>query len=210
MLMALAAIFQPHTESTVWDVRRAVFGAVRPRTWVAATVYVLLFLVVARVHFGRPNLYAPLLERDVFISANVEVDQTLLSLNEYAATGSAPAPDRTWEGRSVRLRLTALNYQCPPKYGGRVSYMPEFTTDPARETYYYATLLVSREGKLEHVPIGVTWFGATVNEPLHEGDEVEAEGQLLLAPQNSVAKYWVRIEKARKVPVRSSEIPAFL
>ena len=109
----------------------------------------------------------------------------------------------------MRLRLMALNYQCPPKYGGRIGYMPEFATDPARETYYYATLLVRRGDKLDHLPIAVAWFGATVSEQLREGDEVEAEGQLRLAPGNAVTTYWVHIEKARKVVVRSSEVPAF-
>ena len=30
-----------------------------------------------------------------------------------------------------------------------------------------------------------------------------------LAPGNAVATYWVRIDKARKVLARSSEVPAF-
>jgi hypothetical protein len=109
----------------------------------------------------------------------------------------------------VRLRLIAQNYQCPPKFGGRIGYMPDFATEPAGPTYYYATLLVPRGGGLEHVSIAVTWFGATLNESLREGDEVEAEGRLMLAAGIPIATYWVRIEKARKVVVRSSEIPAF-
>jgi hypothetical protein len=210
MLMALAAIFPPQSEDARCNISNAAVGAARPLTWIAVAVCVLLFLVMARVQFGRANLYAPLVERDMFINANVELDQTLPSLNDYAAAAApAPALDPTWADLSVRLRLIAFNYQCPPKYGGRIDYMPAFATDPARETYYYATLLVNRGQQLERLPIGVAWFGATVNERLREGDEVEAEGQLLLAPANPIARYWVRIEKARRVLVRSSEIPAF-
>jgi hypothetical protein len=112
----------------------------------------------------------------------------------------------------VRLRILVLNYQCPPKFGGRIGYMPDFATDPARETYYYAALLVPRNGKVDHVPIAVAWFGATVSERLREGDEVEAEGRIWLAPAKPLAAYWaywVHIDKARKVLPRSSEIPAF-
>jgi hypothetical protein len=209
MLMAMAAIFHPHTGEAGWNVLKVVFGAARFHTWMVSAACLLLFLVVARIEFGRPNLYAPLVERDVFISPDVKVDQTLPSLNEYAAMGvPPPVPDASWEGRPVRLRLMALNYQCPPKYGGRIGYMPEFATDPARETYYYAALLVKRGHEVQYLPIAVTWFGATLSERLREGDEIEAQGRLLLAPGNMVATYWMRIEKARKVLARSSEIPA--
>jgi hypothetical protein len=208
MLMALAAIFPFAGEQTGFSIRAAMARAARPRTWITVAVGLVLFLGFVRVQFGRPNLYAPLVERVVSIVPTVKLDPTLTSLNEFAATSvPSPPPPPDWAGRRVRLRLIAHNYQCPPKWGG--GYVPDFASQPAGPTFYYTTLLVPRGGELEQVPIAVTWFGATLNEPLREGDEVEAEGRLLLAAENLVATYWVRIEKARKVAVRSLEIPAF-
>ena len=210
MLMSLAAIFAPYPSQPGWSALKAVFGVARPRAWAVAALCLLTFLLVARTQFGRTNLYAPQVEDDVYVSPKVEVNEALLSLNDFASTSTPPpAPEPEWEGRSVRLRLMAFNYQCPPKFGGAIPYMPEFATDPATETYYYATLLVRHGDSVQHLPIAVAWRGATINERLREGDEVEAEGRLRLAKGNIVAPYWVHIEKARKVLVRSSEIPPF-
>ena len=210
MLMALAAIFAPRSENSSWRFSKAMATVVPGRTLAAVGICALLSLIGARLAFGRPNMYAPLVERNLFVQPAVSVDTSAPSLNEYAGSSMpSPAVDRTWEGQKVRLRFIALNYQCPPKWGGRIGYMPEFTTDPERETYYSAYLLVRRGSDWNRVPIGVTWFGATVNEGLREGDEVDAEGELLAAPPNMIATYWVRIAKARKVVHRSTEIPAF-
>lgn len=210
MLMGLAAIFQPYQGEAGWRAIKSTLAIARPRTWVVAAAALVLFLGIARDQFGRPNMYAPLLERGVFLNSKLELDETLPSLNDFASTTvPPPALPPDWEGRSVRLRLMALNYQCPPKYGGRIGYVPDFATDPGSETYYYATLLIHRDGRLQHLSIAVAWAGATLTEPLREGDEIEAEGRLRLANGNQVAPYWVRIEKARKVSLRSSEIPPF-
>lgn len=210
MLMALAAIFPLFGGQPGWGVAREMFGLARKRTWMVAAACLLVLVVLARQHFGRPNLYAPQVERAVFVNPKVALDPSLPSLNDFAATSlPSPPPTPDWEGRTVRLRLMVLNYQCPPKFGGRVGYVPEFATEPKGPTYYYAALLVRRADSVEHVRIGVSWSGATLNEELREGDEVEAEGGLMLAAENPIATYWVRIEKARKVAVRSSEIPAF-
>jgi hypothetical protein len=113
-----------------------------------------------------------------------------------------------WNGRTVRLKLIPFNYQSPPKFGGRIGYVPAFATEPFGETYYFAALVMPPQGP-KSPSIAVSWFGATISEPLREGDEVEAEGRVLLAPGSALAAYWLRIEKARKVVPRTSDIPAF-
>ena len=217
MLLALAAVFPPCRERPGLTVAKRKFA--RPLAG-AALVLCALGLLLARQQLGRPNLYAPLREREVIVDRDIQLEPTLPSLNDYAASRKpAPALDESWDGRRVRLRLMALNYQCPPKYAGELEYLPHFATDPAGETYYCATLLVNRSGMIEHLPIGVRWSGATMNQVLREGDEVEAEGTLLvpavkqLSPYLTVFasywRYWVNIERARRVPVRTTEIPAF-
>jgi 4-amino-4-deoxy-L-arabinose transferase-like glycosyltransferase len=210
MLMGLAAIFPFRARGSDLNLVRAVGKAAPTHTWITAAACLAAFLVLARIQFGRPNLYAPQAEPNVFVDSSVELDPSLPLLNEFAATSTpAPPPKEKWAGRSIRLRLVALNYQCPPKFGSRIPYMPAFATDPARETYYYATLLVPRGPSIEHLPIAVSWFGATINERAREGDEIEAEGVISLAPANQIARYWVHIDKARKVTARTSDIPVF-
>jgi hypothetical protein len=219
MLMALAAMFapQPHDDHH-WSALRSIFSIARPRTFALGAMVVLVFLGVARASFGRTNLYAPLNERNVFISPNLEIDQSLPSLNEHMAVNPPIRPlGPEWEGKTVRVRFTVLNYHCPPKWAGRISYMPDFSTDPGRETYYYGALpmtdaalaMRADDDQPEYVTLGVSWFGAIVNEGLREGDEVEAEGSVLIAADNPVATYWLRLGKAVKVVPRTSDVPAF-
>jgi hypothetical protein len=199
MLIALAAFVPLAANEGDWRLSSAAVADGRWRIWAFAVVAMPFILICARENFGRAYLYAPLVEPRIVIEPGVSVDQGLPLLNDVA-TAVAGAP--------VRLRLIAWNYQSPPKWAGRVAYMPEFATDPARETYYYASLLVQRDGAVTAMPIGVAWFGATANEKLREGDEVEAEGTLVQAtPDNAIAKYWIHIRKATKVP-RSIDVPA--
>src|SRR5262249_34077269 len=114
--------------------------------------------VLCRLLVGRANLYAPQLERDVRIDPDVGIDSSLPLLNDVLASETAdPAPIywaefRSWraafgqdlEGRVVRLRFIVSNYMMPPKFAGRVGYMPAFSTDPNGDTYYYAYLLNPR------------------------------------------------------------------
>lgn len=210
MLMGLAAVFAPLPHEPRWNVFRAIAGVATARTWLVIGVAVMAFLAIARLHFGRDNLYAPQLERTVFVNGTVAIDPALPSLNDYAAATATPVPlGPEWHGRMVRLRLIPFNYQCPPKYGGAIGYMPAFATDPNRETYYYAALLLPPGHPKEHATLAVSWFGAVVNERLREGDEVEAEGRVLPESGNAIATYWIQIEKARKVVPRTSDVPAF-
>jgi hypothetical protein len=209
MLMGLAAVFPPQSQEAGWNIGRAMVGVARRRTWLLAAAAAAIFVATARAQFGRDNLYAPLQESGVVVNAQVQTDLAAPSLNDYAAQ-SVPPPQLgpEWEGRTVRLRLIAFNYQCPPKYGGRIGYLPEFATDPERETYYFAALVMPPHLP-KFTPIAVSWFGATINEPLREGDEVEAEGRVILAPGSALAAYWLRIDKARKIVPRTTDVPAF-
>jgi hypothetical protein len=210
MLMALAAIFPLRTGEPGWNVGTAVWGAARPRTWIAAGAAVAAFLILARVNYGEPNLYAPQIERGVLLDPEVMPDQALMSLNDYANSAvPAPAPPPEWEGRAVRMRFFLMNYQCPPKFAGRVSHVPAFTTEPGGPIFYCGAFKVPGGKDTDTLPIAVAWFGATLNEPLREGDEVEAEGRLLVAPPTTLATYWLRIDKARKIVGPMSGIPKF-
>jgi hypothetical protein len=210
MLMGLAAVFAPQPHESQWSVLRATGRVASARTWLVAILCAVVFVSIVHLRFGRNNLYAPQSERNVFLDENVQIDATLPSLSELVSSSAKPpALGPEWEGKAVRLRLVAFNYHCPPKYGGPIGYMPRFATDPNRETYYYAALVLTPPDARKHVTIAVSWFGAVVNERLREGDEVDVEGRVLLAPGNVIATYWLHVAKARKVVPRTSEVPAF-
>jgi hypothetical protein len=205
MLLALCAVFAPVTPTAGWRLPTLTGRRVRV---VGMVAFALGLLVLCRVFIGRSNLYAPQIERAVLIDNTVQIDPTLPSLDEVP-TGADDLPAQ-WQGKTVRLRFFATNYMMPPKFAGRVGWMPDFTTDPARETYYYGYQRVTGpNGPQPFRVVGVSLFGAEVSEPLREGDEVEAEGLVNSVLKTPVATYWIQVTRARKLPTPSSEAPAF-
>jgi hypothetical protein len=206
MLLALCAVFPVLPPATGWRLswpsgvsRRGVAGG----AIVAGAVALLCY-----VYVGRPNLYAPQLERAVLVDGAVAIDETLPSLEQVDDADDASLAG--WQDRPVRLRFIVTNYMLPPKFAGPVGWMPAMTTDPGGETYYYGYERMNRAGTPPAVRVvGITLFGATVSEPLREGDEVEAEGRIVLVRRTTVATFWIQIVRARKLPTRPSEIPAF-
>ena len=161
--------------------------------------FTVLFLGLCFFSSGRANLYRPLMEKARIVMKDIRIDPQAPSLNGYYRwslnkDGSEPL---FTEGARVRLTCRVTNYMLPPKCAGRVAYLPDFASDPARETFYYAypRLIPSSE---ESGIAGVSFFGAFCNQEIREDDTVELEGVILSNRKNDTLAgldYWVRAEK---------------
>jgi hypothetical protein len=101
------------------------------------------------------------------------------------------------QGDRITFKIKVTNYMLPPKTGGIVPYLPKFASDPFRETFYYG---FPGEGSSGY--IGVTYFGATLNSVIREGETIEGEGTVLYVDTENTTLpiwFWVKVEKAVKI-----------
>ena len=227
MLMAASILATPAAIDTDdWQLTRTLFSGARRRYWIVAATLVVFSVVLCRMLVGRANLYAPQLERAVRIDPNVRIDSSLPLLNDafpsravdptsiFPAQFLSPrawyASDLPLEHRLVRLRFIVSNYMMPPKFVGRIGYVPAFATDPNAETFYYAYLLNPRNPSQTLKPsLGVSLAGSIVSEPLHEGDAVDGQGLVLLVQSDALFPYWVQLSRIRKLPFSRGSLPSF-
>jgi hypothetical protein len=225
MLIAASILARPAAVGTDnWQLTRTLFSGGRLRYWIAAMTLVVFSLALCRLRIGRANLYTPHLERAVHIDPDVRIDSRLPLLNDVLPLGAVDptsfypeqvlssrvsyASALTFEHRLVRLRFIVSNYMMPPKFLGRVGYVPAFATDPNGETFYYAYLLNPHNPSETLKPsVGVSLSGSTVSEPLREGDSVDGEGVVLLVQPGLIYPYWVRLSRIRKLPFEHKYLP---
>ena len=161
---------------------------------------IAVFLLFCHFAVGKYNSYRPLIEKATVIDKKVEIDQKLPLLNSYYSRGDAgKKKSGTFvfkTGDKIRLRYRTSNYMLPHKTNSRVSYLPEFASDPLRETYYYGYLVQPEGGT-----VGITYFGATTDSIIRESDLVEAEGVIVsvYADKTLNIRFWVRAEKIRRI-----------
>lgn len=171
----------------------------KKRLHIIASIFfaVIIFMLLCHVSYGRYHLFRPLMEKAVIFDSSVKVDEKLPCLNDYykwSLKKLGPAPVFK-QGDKIRLKTKVTNYMLPPKTVGIVPYLPQFAYDPLRETFYYG-------GEESAGYIGITFFGATLNSVIREGDTVEAEGTILCADtenQTLAVWFWVKVEKAVKL-----------
>jgi len=217
MLLAASILARPAAVGCDnWQLTRTLFSEERLRYWIAAATLAVFSLLLCRLMVGRENLYAPQLERTMRIDPDIRIDSSLPMLNDVLPSGTLDPTSRgssasrpNLDRRVVRLRFIVSNYMMPPKFAGRVGYLPEFATDPSGETFYYAYLLDPRNPSQTLKPsIGVSLAGSTISEPLHEGDAVDGEGLLLLVQPGAFCPYWVRLSRIHKLPFPHKYLPS--
>jgi hypothetical protein len=154
------------------------------------------------VTIGRRFINGPLREHATILAEDVRVDSGLPFLNEYLIRyrewnqkkeGPAPEP---LEGQRIRMMLVPSNYMWPPKFAGKVDWVPDFATDPHGETFYLADLIQDSRPRIGQV--AVSYFGARLNSTIREGDHVDVEGTLLLSQPGKWPDFWVRAHKVQQ------------
>lgn len=185
----------------------AVVKATAGRVWmpsrraiVVGLLTVVTLAVVIRLTVGARQAYRPLMETNLGIRAAITVDDSLplvpVDLNR------APA-----EGARARALIMVSNYMCPPKYAGPVPSVPAFASDPSGPQYFYGYLVTADARPQIGSPVGVTFSGAELSEPLREGDVAEVEA--MVAHRSDALGVWLRVERARKLAVARASTPAF-
>lgn len=174
------------------------------RRLIAATAIVVLAATLgARVIVGAPNTYRPLMAGDE-INPSINVAAELPLVNDAQAAGTGLDV-----GSRARARVMLSNYMYPPKFVGPVTFVPPFATDRGAPQYYFAYLLSADEQPLLGPPLGVTFAGAQLNEPVREGDAAELEGVIEHSAPRSVTGYWMRVTKVRRLPIARERMPVF-
>jgi len=159
--------------------------------------------VALHLTIGKQNRLRPLWEKAVYVVPGTQIDATLprlgdslKSVDDKALAMSPPVRP----GERVIVSFTVSNYMLPPKFHQPMPYMHPPATDPRGPHYFYAyesTPGLHHEGRR----LGVTFFGATLSEMIHEGDTIEAEGviEAIRDPQIDPTRLgplvWMRILK---------------
>jgi hypothetical protein len=171
--------------------------------WIMALFMAAATLMMCRLMVGQNNAYRKLMEKAIVINTNVELARDLPSLNSYylwLMTKQGKAPH--WaDGERVRLVCRVTDDMLPPKSAGAVPYLPEFASDPLREVYYYAFPYFDAQPAGIGIT-GVSYFGATCDRELKEGNIVDIEGVVMSDLKNDTLPgldYWIKAEKIRYV-----------
>jgi hypothetical protein len=171
------------------------FSKQRLRALTIAGLFTLMFMLLCYVSFGKANLIRPLREKAMLGDSRLTPDLGLRSLNayyEWARKKDGEAPIFK-VGDRIRFRCRVTNDMLPPRWIGRISYLPSFAWDPARETYYYSYPADSAPGAC-----GLSLFGATTNGEVRENDMVDVEGTILYVDrenQSLAVWFWVKADK---------------
>ena len=157
--------------------------------------FAVMTLIICRITVGQENVHRRLIEKAIVMDPNVKLAEDLPSLNSYymwLETQQGESPHYSL-GERVRLVCQITNYMLPPKSAGRLWYVPEFATDPRRETYYYGYPYFGTPHMIGTV--GISYFGATSDHELREDNVVEVEGIVMSDMKNYGLDYWVKAEK---------------
>ena len=212
ILLAGAAVFVPRLEFA----SKASQAPLRLPRWSGyAAVAILLAAATAHLTIGKLNLLRALTAPCAGYDKEAAIDATLPDLAKLVpprTDARAGALVSLAKGERVRATVVVTNYHQPVKYYAfPLPGYPDFTADPATDTYYMAYLL-DASGAYDIASsrqIGIGFRGAIFDRPLREEDVVEVEGEVL--DISSWGVVWLRAEKVRWLrgpdfgPARSGE-----
>jgi hypothetical protein len=212
ILLAGAAVFAPRLEF-VGKAAPAPFRL--PKGSRTAAAAVLVAAVVAHLALGKPHLLRALTAPRAGYDEGVSIDAGLPDLADLVPARLGERREiaaSSAKGRHVRATVAVTNNHQPVKYYAfPLPEYPDFTADPATDTYYL-TYLLDASGAYDRVgsrQIGIGFRGAILDRPLREEDVVEVEGEVLDIAGWGVV--WMRAEKVRWLrgpdfgPARSGE-----
>jgi len=210
--MGLFVFWRPWSQSSAnrWSFPEVILAGSRKTWWTASLAGIAAFAFLCHFAVGGKFVNRPLKEGAVKLSEDVRIDPTLPSLNEYLlqywkwTQTKEGTPPESLEGRRIRVKLITSNNMFPPKYAGRVPWVPEFASNPGSETYYMGDMFpeLSQGGR-----VGITYFGARLNAIVREGDYVDVEGTLILSQPGKWPDFWVKAHKVKLDSLAASTIP---
>jgi len=201
ILLIGAAIAAPRLE---FAAARAVAPFRVPAGLPGLAAAALAVMIAAHLTLGRDFAARPLTARPAAFDPGVAIDPglpDLASLVPIRHERGDGARLRVRKGEKVRAVVALTNQHLPVKYYAfPLEGFPDFSADPATDTYYSAYLVDASggydwRGRTRKIAIG--FADAVFDRPVREGDVVEVEGEVLDVADWGVL--WLHADKLRRL-----------